>query len=145
MNDRERSIHLSPVQVVASALAAVTAAVLASFFGVAGTVIGAGVMSAAASVGNAVYSYWIRSTHRAIRDIPSALRQPGATVRTLVGAGVGAAGPPSGGAHGHVADQDDTNEVPPLDPSSDLPAPGPQGHPPNLLGPPPSAPGPAPS
>ena len=147
MNDRERSIHLSPVQVVASALASVTAAVLASLFGVAGTLIGAGVMSAAASVGKDVYAYWIRSTNRAIRGtIPEALKQSSTTARTLVGSGArisgGSAAGPSvdwgDGDHGDGRDPDNTNEVPSPGSSLDVPPPG-------RLGPPPTAPGPVPA
>jgi hypothetical protein len=139
MNDRERAIHLNPVQVVASALASITAAVLASFFGVAGTVIGAGVVSAAASVGNAVYSYWIRSGNKALREsipsafketVPSALKQPAVTVRTLVGSGARVSGRSWGGVDGDGADPDNTNEVPALDDPAEVPPPGRLGPPP---------------
>src|SRR4030081_2722562 len=100
MNDQDRPFHVSPVQVVAGALASITAAVLASFFGVTGTVIGAGLASAAASIGNAVYGYWIRSTHQRLRDtMPSALKQPtvSSPLREPVLSGVGARG--SGSSH----------------------------------------------
>jgi hypothetical protein len=55
---------LSPVQVLAGALAAVSAAVIASLFGVAGTVIGAAVASVVSTVGAAVYSSSLRRAHR---------------------------------------------------------------------------------
>jgi hypothetical protein len=53
-------IQLSVVQVVASALAAITATVGASYLGIAGTVIGAAVASVLTVVGNAVYSHSLR-------------------------------------------------------------------------------------
>jgi hypothetical protein len=53
-------IQLSVVQVVASALAAITATVCASYLGIAGTVIGAAVASVLTVVGNAVYSHSLR-------------------------------------------------------------------------------------
>ncbi len=59
--DAERPrIQLSVVQVVASALAAITATVGASYLGIAGTVIGAAVASVLTVVGNAVYSHSLR-------------------------------------------------------------------------------------
>jgi hypothetical protein len=157
MNDRERAIHLNPVQVVASALAAITAAVLASFFGVAGTVVGAGVVSAAASIGNAVYSYWINSTNKALRvtipsafrdTIPSAVKQPAATVRALVDSGARVSGRSSGGTGVDGVDPDNTNEAPVLDPSVKVGPPGRPGAPPippdrgRAVPPPPPPPGP---
>src|SRR4051812_11721851 len=51
-----RDSRLSPVQVLAGALAAVSAAVIASLFGVAGTVVGAAVASVVSTVGAAIYS-----------------------------------------------------------------------------------------
>ena len=56
---------VSATQVIASALAAITATVAASYLGVAGTVIGAGVASVMTVVGNAVYSHSIRPHRRA--------------------------------------------------------------------------------
>ena len=52
--------QLSALQVAAGALAAVSAAVIASFFGVAGTVIGAAVASVVSTVGAAVYTETMR-------------------------------------------------------------------------------------
>src|SRR2546430_15239569 len=59
-NHRNR-LDLSVAQVVASAFAAVTATVGASFLGVAGTVIGAAVASVLTVVANAIY---LASLHR---------------------------------------------------------------------------------
>jgi hypothetical protein len=59
--------RLSAVQVAAGALAAVSAAVLASLFGVAGTVLGAALGSVISTVGAAVYSAWLLRTHARLR------------------------------------------------------------------------------
>ncbi|HET6209173.1 MAG TPA: hypothetical protein VFD94_02260, partial [Jatrophihabitans sp.] len=58
----------SATQILASGLAAVSATVAASYFGVAGTVIGAGLGSVISVVGSAVYSYSIRRTHSRVRQ-----------------------------------------------------------------------------
>ncbi|OXM72073.1 MULTISPECIES: hypothetical protein [Amycolatopsis] len=63
----EKKTGLSPAQVVASALAAVTAAFLGSTLGVAGTVIGAGVASIVTTVGGEVYLRSLRRTRQAAR------------------------------------------------------------------------------
>jgi hypothetical protein len=55
-------IELSTVQIVASVLAAVTAAVLTSYLGVGGTVIGAAVASFASTAGFAVYKQFLGRT-----------------------------------------------------------------------------------
>ncbi len=56
MAEDSPQLGVSVFQVFGSALAAVTAAVVASYFGVAGTVIGAAVASAVATAGTAIYS-----------------------------------------------------------------------------------------
>ncbi|MEP7091346.1 MAG: hypothetical protein ABI776_14705, partial [Nocardioidaceae bacterium] len=60
MSEQKQKVEVNVVQVVASALAAVSSAVLLSTVGVAGTVIGAAVGSVVATVGSAVYSYSLR-------------------------------------------------------------------------------------
>jgi hypothetical protein len=62
MGEGDRRFELNWVQSMAGALAAVTSAVLLSTVGVAGTLIGAALGSLAATVGSAVYSYYIRAT-----------------------------------------------------------------------------------
>ena len=57
-----RRLPLSPAQVAASALAAVSSAVVASFLGVAGTVIGAALASVVSTVSAALYSASLRRT-----------------------------------------------------------------------------------
>jgi hypothetical protein len=63
MSDGDTRFELSWIQALAGALAAVTSAVLLSTVGVAGTLVGAAIGSLAATVGSAVYSYYLRATH----------------------------------------------------------------------------------
>ncbi|HEX5365130.1 MAG TPA: hypothetical protein VFW63_00500 [Acidimicrobiales bacterium] len=60
---------MSGTQVAASVLASVSAAVVASFFGVAGTVVGAAVVSVVATVGSAAYGVGIRRTRARLRNV----------------------------------------------------------------------------
>ncbi|MER5998239.1 hypothetical protein ABT120_06690 [Nonomuraea angiospora] len=55
-------------QIVGSAMAAVTAAVAASYLGVAGTVIGAAVMSLASTVATDVYTHYLKRTGDKVRQ-----------------------------------------------------------------------------
>jgi len=59
---------LSATQVLASGLAAASATVAASYFGVAGTVIGAALGSVISVVGGAIYTYSIRQTRNRVRQ-----------------------------------------------------------------------------
>lgn len=70
---------LSPLQVVGSALAAATSAVVASFFGVAGTVIGAALASVVTTVSATLYSNSLRKTNDRLRDLSGrfAAQRPG--------------------------------------------------------------------
>lgn len=70
----ERALGLSPAQVVGSALAATSAALVASMAGTAGTIIGAGVGSLIATVGAAVYTWWIRRTGEIARRTAAQMR-----------------------------------------------------------------------
>jgi len=74
------------VQVAAGALASVSAAVLASLFGVAGTMIGAALASVVSTVGAAIYSDSLRRTHAGIRRVRPLLRR-GQTEGRPAGAG----------------------------------------------------------
>jgi hypothetical protein len=78
----KREGQLSALQVAAGALAAVSAAVIASFFGVAGTVIGAAVASVVSTVGAAVYTESMRRTHAGLRRL---VRSPQAPVHRSAG------------------------------------------------------------
>ncbi|MFC4116712.1 hypothetical protein [Nonomuraea zeae] len=62
MSGEQRKLELTGPQIVGSALAAVTAAVAASYLGVSGTVIGAALMSAGTTAGTAVYSHYLKRT-----------------------------------------------------------------------------------
>ncbi|TDU03782.1 hypothetical protein EDD99_2223 [Streptomyces sp. 846.5] len=63
-----KSLDLSLIQVAASALAAVGAAILASSLGVAGTIIGAAVVSIGATCGNALFQHVFHRTGEEIRS-----------------------------------------------------------------------------
>ena len=78
----KRGPHISVTQVVAGALAALSGSVIASFFGVAGTVVGAAVVSVVATVGAALYSYSFHWVTRQVSPLPgsserSLKRRPG--------------------------------------------------------------------
>ncbi|WP_239069789.1 hypothetical protein [Streptomyces sp. SID13666] len=62
-------LDLSVPQVAGSALAAVTAALLASQLGVYGTIIGAGVVSIVATAGGTVFQHFFRRTGEQIRTV----------------------------------------------------------------------------
>jgi hypothetical protein len=62
-------LQISMTQVLAAALAAISATVVASFFGVAGTVIGAAISSVFSVVGTAVYSHSLRRTRERMREV----------------------------------------------------------------------------
>jgi hypothetical protein len=68
--------NLSATQLLATALAAVTATVAASYLGVAGTVIGAAVVSVMSAIGNAVYTHSLRTTHARVREVVPMRRPP---------------------------------------------------------------------
>ncbi|WP_344936109.1 hypothetical protein [Sphaerisporangium flaviroseum] len=64
----KEGLDLSAPQIAGSALAAATAAVAASFLGVTGTVIGAAAASAATTVGNAVYTHYLKRTRDRLKE-----------------------------------------------------------------------------
>ena len=67
MSEEEKTrVDLNPVQVVASALAAVSSAVLLSTVGVAGTVIGAAAGSVIATVCTGIYSYSLKVSRQRV-------------------------------------------------------------------------------
>ncbi|MER6084261.1 hypothetical protein [Streptomyces sp. NPDC001833] len=65
---RPKRIDLSVPQVAGSAVAAVVAAKLASYFGVYGTILGAGVVSVIATCGGSVFQHFFRRTGEQFRD-----------------------------------------------------------------------------
>ena len=72
----EKNSILSPVQIAAGALAAVSAAVVASFFGLAGTLIGAALASVVSTVSAALYSESLRRTNERLRLARSRVAGP---------------------------------------------------------------------
>ncbi len=76
--DQPKGLQLSATQVAAGALASVSSAVVASFFGLAGTLIGAALASVISTVSAALYSSSLRKTNEKLRTARSQLtgRQP---------------------------------------------------------------------
>src|SRR4051812_7762824 len=75
--DQPKKASLSAAQVAASALAAVSSAVVASYFGVAGTLIGAALASVITTVSASVYATSLRKTNERLRRAFTAgQRQP---------------------------------------------------------------------
>ncbi|WP_078655698.1 hypothetical protein [Streptomyces fulvoviolaceus] len=75
---RKKRIDLNVPQVAGGAVAAVVAAKLASYFGVYGTILGAGVVSAIATCGGSVFQHFFRRTGEQLREAtvaPKALGQ----------------------------------------------------------------------
>jgi len=68
-------LHPGISQVAASALAAVSAAVISSTFGVAGTLIGAAIASIVATVGSTLYMASLHSTKQRLQRLASAARR----------------------------------------------------------------------
>ncbi|WP_037857474.1 hypothetical protein [Streptomyces sp. NRRL S-340] len=89
---RRRRIDLSVAQVAGSAVAAVVAAKLASYFGVYGTILGAGVVSVVATCGGSVFQHFFRRTGEQIRTATVSVRPVAGTD------GISAAPAPGGGA-----------------------------------------------
>ncbi|MEV3854998.1 hypothetical protein AB0J38_11805 [Streptomyces sp. NPDC050095] len=65
----KKRLDLSVPQVAGSAVAAVVAAKLASSFGVYGTILGAGMVSALATCGGTVFQHFFKRTGEQIRDV----------------------------------------------------------------------------
>ncbi|MEP7021561.1 MAG: hypothetical protein ABI808_12975 [Pseudonocardiales bacterium] len=66
---RSARLQLSATQLIASALAAVTATIAASYLGVSGTVIGAAIASVVTVTGNAVYGHSLHRTSERVRTV----------------------------------------------------------------------------
>ncbi|WP_405923737.1 hypothetical protein [Streptomyces sp. NBC_00035] len=65
----KKRLDLSVPQVAGSAVAAVVAAKLASYFGVYGTMLGAGLVSVVATCGGTVFQHFFKRTGEQIRDV----------------------------------------------------------------------------
>ncbi|AQZ61905.1 hypothetical protein BKM31_10860 [[Actinomadura] parvosata subsp. kistnae] len=68
MGDVQRKFELTGPQIAGSALAGATAAVAASCLGVAGTVIGAALVSVGTTVGTTVYAHYLERTHQKVKQ-----------------------------------------------------------------------------
>ncbi|GAA4071372.1 hypothetical protein [Nonomuraea soli] len=68
MGGEQPRFELSVPQIAGGALAAVTAAVAASYLGVAGTFIGAAVASVASTIGGAVYTHYLKRTGEKVKE-----------------------------------------------------------------------------
>lgn len=82
MSDDKQKVDINVVQVVASALAAVSSAVLLSTVGVAGTIIGAAIGSVIATVGASIYSYSLRISRERVQAAQAAAVARMSRVRT---------------------------------------------------------------
>lgn len=71
---RPGGLQLSPSQVVASLLATLTGAVLASYLGVGGTLVGAAVGSIASTTGTEVYRHYLRRSQERLKAAGEVLR-----------------------------------------------------------------------
>ncbi|MER6344706.1 hypothetical protein ACWC10_11080 [Streptomyces sp. NPDC001595] len=81
---RRKRIDLSVPQVAGSAVAAVVAAKLASYFGVYGTILGAGLVSAVATCGGSLFQHFFKRTGEQLRDATVAARPREARERVPV-------------------------------------------------------------
>lgn len=81
-----RRFEVSGTQIVAGVLATVTGAIAASYLGVAGTVIGAAVMSVASTGGGAIYKYFLGRTAERVREAAPVITQRTVERATAVGA-----------------------------------------------------------
>ncbi|MER6976342.1 hypothetical protein [Streptomyces carpinensis] len=77
---KKKRIDLSVPQVAGSAVAAVVAAKLASYFGVYGTILGAGLVSVVATCGGSVFQHFFRRTGEQLREAAVATRPVPASV-----------------------------------------------------------------
>ncbi|MEU6092077.1 hypothetical protein ABZ865_35975 [Streptomyces sp. NPDC047085] len=68
-DEGRKRFDLNVPQVAGSALAAVVAAKLASYFGVYGTILGAGVVSVVATCGGSVFQHFFKRTGEQIREV----------------------------------------------------------------------------
>jgi hypothetical protein len=110
----ERKLDLSVVQVAAGALAAVSSAVAASYFSVAGTLLGAALGSVVGTIGTAVYKASLARTNAKLREIVPiqtvVLKRPGNGESTTAVRFAGGAEAP-----GHPATPTGTTDSTPTD------------------------------
>ncbi len=92
-----RGLNLSAAQVIASVLATLSAAVAASFLGVAGTLVGAAVGSVVSTMGTEIYKHYLQRSEERLRSAGQVLYHSAA--RTGTGNTNAQAGAASGGRH----------------------------------------------
>lgn len=107
MSDKTDTDSIRFSQVLAGALAAVTAAVLGSTMGVAGTVVGAGLASIVTTLGGALYLRSIQRTKQGVRSVRNkVVTRAGGTTVTLIEEG------PEPGSDEHTDDEHTDEEQP---------------------------------
>jgi hypothetical protein len=92
-----RGLNLSAAQVIASVLATLSAAVAASFLGVAGTLLGAALGSVVSTMGTEIYKHYLQRSEERLRSAGQVLYHSGGKTKT--GDTQTQAGPASGGRH----------------------------------------------
>ena len=92
-----RRLNLSAAQVIASVLATLSAAVAASFLGVAGTLLGAALGSVVSTMGTEIYKHYLQRSEERLRSAGQVLYHSAA--RTGTGSTSAQAGTASGGRH----------------------------------------------
>jgi hypothetical protein len=97
-----RGLNLSAAQVIASVLATLSAAVAASFLGVAGTLLGAALGSVVSTMGTEIYKHYLQRSEERLRSAGQVLYHSAA--RTGTGNTNAQAGAASGGQHAAYQD-----------------------------------------
>jgi len=92
-----RGLNLSAAQVIASVLATLSAAVAASFLGVAGTLLGAALGSVVSTMGTEIYKHYLQRSEERLRSAGQVLYHSAA--RPGTGSTNAQAGAASGGRH----------------------------------------------
>jgi hypothetical protein len=92
-----RGLNLSAAQVIASVLATLSAAVAASFLGVAGTLLGAALGSVVSTMGTEIYKHYLQRSEERLRTAGQVLYHSAAKTKT--GDTQAQAGAASGGRH----------------------------------------------
>ena len=92
-----RGLNLSAAQVIASVLATLSAAVAASFLGVAGTLVGAALGSLVSTMGTEIYKHYLQRSEERLRSAGQVLYHSAAKTKT--GNTQADAGAASGGRH----------------------------------------------
>ena len=101
-----RGLNLSAAQVIASVLATLSAAIAASFLGVAGTLVGAAVASVVSTMGTEIYKHYLQRSEERLRTAGQVLYHSAGRTRTgSTGVQAGAASSGPNAAHPGPAGQ----------------------------------------